>query len=70
MLSPGNLWNGFIMCMVIFFVVTIIDQVAIATQASLDEAEVAALEAAAAAGKAAAATGKASAGKAGKVKSA
>lgn len=55
LLSPGNLWNGFIMCMVVFFFVTIIDQVAKAKQAAIDEAEIEALEAGAVGGKAKAA---------------
>lgn len=38
--SVGMLWNGFIAGLILFFVVSIIEQVAIATQADLDAAEI------------------------------
>jgi len=44
LLSPGNLWNGFIACLCLFFVLTIIDQVASSKQADLDEVQLAELE--------------------------
>jgi len=44
LLSVGNLWNGFIVSLVLFFLLSIIDQMAKSKQAELDEAELAALE--------------------------
>ena len=44
-LSPGNVWNGFIAALVLFFVVTIVEQVAKARQDEANEAEMQALEA-------------------------
>jgi len=38
LLSPGNVWNGVIAALVLFFVVTIVEQVAKSKQAELDEA--------------------------------
>lgn len=45
LLSPGNVWNGFIAALVLFFVVTIVEQVAKARQDDANEAELRALEA-------------------------
>lgn len=45
LLSVGNLWNGFIVGLVLFFLYSIIEQMAKSKQAELDEAEMAALEA-------------------------
>jgi len=42
--SLGNLWNLFIISLVCFFIVTIIDQVAKSEQASIDKREIEALE--------------------------
>jgi len=42
--SPANLWNGFIVCLVLFFVLSIVDQVAKARQAEKDQAELQQLE--------------------------
>lgn len=44
-LNPGNVWNGFIAALVLFFVVTIVEQVAKGRQDEADEAELQALEA-------------------------
>ena len=45
LLSLGNVWNGFIAALVLFFVVTIVEQVAKARQDEANEAELQALEA-------------------------
>eukprot|EP00325_Prymnesiales_sp_UTEX-LB-985_P033788 CAMPEP_0174739230 /NCGR_PEP_ID=MMETSP1094-20130205/71241_1 /TAXON_ID=156173 /ORGANISM="Chrysochromulina brevifilum, Strain UTEX LB 985" /LENGTH=564 /DNA_ID=CAMNT_0015942761 /DNA_START=69 /DNA_END=1763 /DNA_ORIENTATION=- len=68
MLSPGNLWNGFIVLLVLFFVYSIVEQVAISAQAAADEAELAALEARLTAACTTAATGGPSGSRAKKAK--
>jgi len=50
-LSPGNLWNGFILLLVLFFVYSIVEQVAINSQASSDSAALDEYEAKLQAGK-------------------
>jgi len=44
-LSPGNLWNGFIFLLVLFFIYSIVEQVAISWQAAADAAALEAYEA-------------------------
>ena len=51
LLSVSNLWNGFILLLILFFVYSIVEQVARSAQAAADDTELAAYEAALRRGK-------------------